>query len=129
MYVRPNLADVRLADVVVIGRISNYRIVRNEPGLVSGHARFDVQVDEVLVGRASGRLSVTWYNSTFAVPDQMPAGTYLIALRRPGSTIMPSPDPNALTPLQAPCSSAFILEIGSEEAGIVRWFLDSRPRQ
>ena len=30
MYVRPNFEDVSYADVVVIGRISNYRIVRDE---------------------------------------------------------------------------------------------------
>ena len=162
MYVSPNLEDVNYADVVVIGRVSNYRIVRDEAfrrrmltsprlsadmrrmyedprqSLMTDYARFDILVDEALVGRASGRLSVTWDNSTFAESDQMPAGPYLIALRRPGSaipplrgpsaTIMPSPDPNDLTLLQAPCSGAFIYEIGSEEARTVRRILDARPR-
>ena len=161
MYVQPNLEDVYYADVVVIGRVSNYRIVRDEAfrrrmlaspslpadmrrlyedprqSLMTDHARFDIQVDDVLVGGAPARLSVTWDNSTFGEPDQMPDGPYLIALRRPGSatpplrgpsaTIMPSPDPDALTLLQAPCSSAFIYEIGSDEARTVRGILDARP--
>lgn len=68
----------------------------------------------------------------------MAAGSYLIALRRPASaipplrgpsaTIMPSPDPNSLTLLQAPCSSAFLYEVGSEQARAVRRILDTRPR-
>lgn len=162
MYVGPNFEDVRYADVVVIGRIHNYRIVRDEAfrrrmlasprlpadmrrmyedprqSLMSDYARFDIRIEEVLVGRARGRLSATWDNSTFGEPDQMPAGSYLIALRRPASaipplrgpsaTIIPSPDPNALTLLQAPCSSAFIYQIGSEQARAVRRILDARPR-
>jgi hypothetical protein len=162
MYVRPNLEDVNYADVVVVGRISNYRIVRDEAfrrrmlasprlsaemrriyedrrqRLLPDHARFDILVDEVLVGRAPRRLSVTWDNSTFGEPDRMPAGSYLVALRRPASpipplrgpsaTIMPNPDPNSLTLLQAPCSSAFIYEIGTEQARNVRRILDARPR-
>ena len=162
VYVQPQLEDVIHADVVVVGRISNYRIVRDEAfrrrmlalprlpadmrrmyedprqGLMSDHARFDIRVDEVLVGRVPGRLSVTWDNSTFAEPDRMPAGPYLIALRRPGSAIpplrgpsatsMPSPDPEALTLLQAPCSSPFLYEVGSGQARAIRGLLNARPR-
>ena len=74
-----------------------------QESLLPDYARFDVQVKEVLVGRAPNRLSVTWDNSTFGEPEQMAAGPYLIALRRPGSaspplrgpsaTIFPTPDP------------------------------------
>jgi hypothetical protein len=162
MYVSPTFEDVRFADVVVIGRVVNYRIVRDEAfrrrmlgsphltadmrriyedpkeGLLPDYARFEVQVEEVLVGRAPRKLSVTWDNSTFGEPDHMAAGPYLIALRRPASpvpplrgpsgTIFPSPDPKALTLLQAPCSSAFIFGLGSQEARSVRKILDSRRR-
>lgn len=75
--------DVNYADVVVVGRIANYRIVRDEAfrrrmlasprlsadmrriyedprqSLMSDYARFDIFVDEVLVGRTPRRLSVT----------------------------------------------------------------------
>lgn len=162
IYVQPKLEDVSYADVVVVGRILNYRIIRDEAlrrrmlasphltadmrsiyedprkTLLPDYARFDVQVEEVLVGRAPKRVSVTWDNSTFGEPDQMNAGPYLIALRRPGSagpplrgpsaTIAPNPDPKALTLLQAPCSSAFIYEVRSEQARTIRRILDAQSR-
>jgi len=162
MYVPPNLEDVNYADVVVIGRILNYRIVRDETFrrrmlasprlstemrriyedprrlLLPDYARFEIQVERVLVGRAPARLSATWDNSTFGEPERMPAGSYLVALRRassaipplrgPSATIMPSPDANSLTLLQAPCSSAFIYEAGSEQARTVRGILEARSR-
>jgi hypothetical protein len=162
IYVGPTLEDVRFADVVVVGRVSNYRIVRDDAfrrrmlasphlsedmrrmyedpreSLLPDYARFDIQVDEVLVGPSPTTLSVTWDNSTFDEPDRMAAGPYLIALRRPASpspplrspsaTIFPSRDANALTLLQAPCSSAFIYEVGSEQARTVRKILEIRPR-
>lgn len=159
MYVRPSFEDVRFADVVVVGRVVNYRIVRDEAfrrrmlgspnltaemrslyenlqaSLLPDYARFDVQVEEVLVGRAPGKLSVTWDNSTFGEPSEMAAGPYLIALRRPDSpspplrgpsaTIFPSRDAEALPLLQAPCSSPFIYEVGSDEDRMVRKILDT----
>lgn len=157
--VKRGLNDVVYADVVVVGRISNYRIVRDEtfrrkmlanpklspdlrllyegPGsLLSDYARFDVEVDELLVGKTPKRFSVTWDNSTFGEPEEMPAGPFLIALRDPGSampplrgpsaTILPSPDPTTLTLLQAPCSRPFLLERGSLDAGAVRFILSAR---
>lgn len=163
IYVRPVLEDVRLADVVVVGRIEHYRVVRDEAfrrrmlksprlsaelrsiyadphkSLMPDYVRFDVRVEEVLLGRASRRLSVTWDNSTFGEPESMPPGPYLIALRRPTSpmpplrgpsaAIMPAPDPRALTLLQAPCSSAFVYEAGSEEARRIRAILAAAPAQ
>lgn len=150
MFVPPRLEDVAYANVVLIGRVENYRIIRDEAfrkrmlaspsltaemrkfysdpkrGLMSDYARFDVKVEKVLVGKASGVLSVTWDNSTFGEPDQLMPGRYLIALRRtdsaapplrgPSATILPSPDPKSLTLLQAACSSAFIYPAQSEEA-------------
>ncbi|WP_395022720.1 hypothetical protein [Dongia sp.] len=146
-------ADIKYADVVVIGRIANYTIVLDqawreemkkraqEPGIspelkefyltdrgfLTDYAKFDVLVDEVLVGKAPEALTVTWDNSTFSEPESMPSGPFLIALtdprkglmlplRGPSATIMPNPEPAALTVLQAPCSDAFIFETTSEEA-------------
>jgi hypothetical protein len=158
MHVAPTLTDVTYADVVVIGRIENYRIIRDEAvrrqmlarsglsskerkfyedpktGLLPDYARFDIKVESTLVGQAPSTLSVTWDNSTFSEPDEMAPGQYLIALRRPRSaspplrgpsaTILPSPDPNALIVLQAPCSRAFIYEAESDEAHAIRKIVD-----
>jgi len=162
LYVSPRLEDVSYADVVVIGRIADYRIIRDQAfrsrmlalpslsadmrkmyedprqGLLPDYARFNIEVEQVLVGRAAPRLSVTWDNSTSGEPDRMEPGRYLIALRRlgsaspplrgPSATILPSPDPNALTLLQAPCSGAFIYEAQSEQARTIRKILHARQR-
>ncbi|MBV9883674.1 MAG: hypothetical protein JO276_11750 [Sphingomonadaceae bacterium] len=168
-----DLHDIRYADVVVVGRITNYRIIpdleirrqnalardpaiRREmanliggeppepeddtPGrFMSDYASFRVIVDEVLVGPAAATLEVTWDNSTFAEPESLPAGPFLIALRHAGSrlpplrgpsaTILPNPDPNALAVLQAPCSRPFMFESGSREARTVRRILNRTQSQ
>lgn len=160
MFVSPKLEDVSYADVVVIGQIADYRIVRDDAfrsrmlsspnlpadmrklyqdpkqGLLSDYARFEIQVEQVLVGKAGAKLSVTWDNSTFREPDRMDPGRYLIALRRPNSnmppprgpsaTILPSPDASVLTLLQAPCSRAFIYEVDSEDAHAIRAILHEK---
>jgi hypothetical protein len=74
------LADIKYADVVVVGHISNYTIVR-DPSFFSDHSRFDVLVDEVLIGKAPRTLTVIWDNSTFSEPETMPSRPFLIALR------------------------------------------------
>jgi hypothetical protein len=117
-YSKIVLDDVRYADVVVVGRISGYRIVRDEAfrqemlsnpnlspegrrmyegrdSLLPDYARFEIQVDEVLFGSAPNRLSVTWDNSTFGEPEEMGVGPFLIALRRPSSTTPPLRGPSA----------------------------------
>ena len=161
------LEDVFYADVVVVGRIANYRIVRDpiirqerraalseaiakhpellrmveEGGYMSDYARFDLLVDEVLSGQAGASIAVTWDNSTFGIPESMPAGPVLIALRRPGApmlplrapsvTTLPDPEPGALAVLQAPCSDPFMFESASKRAVKVRNILakGKRPRR
>ena len=160
-----DLNDIHYADVVVIGRISNYKIVidtvvrqkrkemlASSPDMpvelrkilteqtvfLSDYARFDVQVDEVLVGKAPKTLSVTWDNSTFGEPEKLSAGPFLIALRDPSSglpplrgpsaTILSNPEPGSLTVLQAPCSKAFIFENSGEKADAVRQILGARSK-
>ena len=122
------LADIECADVVVVGRIDNYELVGNE-GFISSYARFDILVEEVLLGHAAQKISVTWDNSTFSIPKTMPAGPFLIALRDPRSempplrssgTIFPGPNSDLLTVLQAPCSSPFMFASGSKEAKVIR---------
>lgn len=112
------LADVKFAELVVVGRIAHYEIVRDNEfrrkmlanpklppadrkfytgrnQLMVDYARFDVLVDEVVFGRAAKRFRVTWYNSTFGTPEKMPAGPFLIALSRPGAKQPPLRGPSA----------------------------------
>ena len=132
------LADIKYADVVVVGRISNYTIVRDPyvspqrrdsskgASFLGDYAKFDVLIDEVLVGKAAQSVTVTWDNSTFGEPESMPSGPFLIALRDPRSrglplrgpsaTILPNPEPSSLTVLQAPCSDPFIFASSSDRA-------------
>ena len=133
------LDDVQYADTVVLGRIANYSRVseKGDPfiGLIFPYSRFDIVVDEVLKGRASPVLTVTWVNSTFEQPEKIgPAGKYLIALQSPGSavvpplrapsaTIMDLPEPDLPTVLQAPCSVPVMFERGSKDAATLRWLL------
>lgn len=161
MHAQLELSDVRYADVVLIGRVSHYRIIRDVEfrrkmlanpklppdmrkfyqgpnGLLSDYASFDVEVDQVLAGKATTSISVTWDNSTFGVPEKMAAGPFLIALRRPDSkipplrgpsaTILPSREPRSLTVLQAPCSSPFIFESTSDEARTIGLILSGRSQ-
>ncbi|MBL9066207.1 MAG: hypothetical protein JNN10_07930 [Sphingopyxis sp.] len=127
-----NLPDIHLADLVVVGRISNYEIVRD-----SGYyATFAVEVEEVVKGNAEQRLTVRWDNSTFALPNEMGQRQFLIALRAQRSEISasattpkkPHDGRELMTVLQAPCSGAFILRIPSEEARIARDILSFQTK-
>lgn len=158
-----NLDDIKYADVVVVGRIVKYRIIldmearkkrqeyldnspdlpasrrkslESQTGFLSDHARFDVIVDEVLVGEVPKTISVTWDNSTFSEPEAIPSGQFLIALRDPSSkmpplrgpsaTLSPNRELNRLTVLQAPCSGAFIFGKTSDQAEVIRQMLTSK---
>jgi hypothetical protein len=113
------LADVRYADVVVVGRVVNYTIIRDrefrrrmsqtpnlpnelrkayadpESNLIGDYARFDVRVEQVLAGRPAKRLRVAWSNSTFGLPKSLPDGPVLIALSKPGAISPPLRGPSA----------------------------------
>lgn len=124
-----DLHDVKYADIVVVGRIVDYRIVRDpvarqryrdmvasspkwreimpkEPrGFMTDYARFDIVVDEVLRGKAPDRLAATWDNSTFGEADDMGPDTFLIALRDPKSPMPPLRGPSAtVAPNPAPAT-------------------------
>jgi hypothetical protein len=121
------LDDIQYADVVVIGRISNYQIIRDvafrrqmlanpnlradlrriyeEPDgtLMSDYARFDVRPSQIVKGKAPTTIVVTWDHSTFDEPDQMAPGPYLIALRDPQSNAPPLRGPSAsISPSKEP---------------------------
>lgn len=109
------LEDARFADAIVVGRISNYRIIEdlkarsdrdkslarpdvppdfrksleNQRAFLSDYAAFDIDVEQTIAGKVPKRFPVTWDNSTFSEPEIFPAGPYLIALRSPHSNIPP----------------------------------------
>lgn len=119
-----NLPDIKNADLVVVGRITEYEVIRDK----GYYARFTVRVEEVLIGDVRQTFTVRWDNSTFGVPNDMDRGPLLIALRAPStetsaSATMPQnprQNPDIMTVFQAPCSPAFIFEISSDEARITR---------
>jgi hypothetical protein len=128
------LADVRYADVVIVGLVSDYSVITPTQPMRRSYARYKVQIDQVLKGSLNDKtLWVTWDNSTFAFPESIDPGPLLIALRRPASpipplrgpsaTISPSPEGDTLTVLQAPCSSPFMFDSRSSTAGRVRQLL------
>jgi hypothetical protein len=111
------LADIKYADVVVVGEISNYGVILDQEmrerhqkmiagtkstalpakpsGFITDYARFDISVEKVLKGEAPDLITVTWDNSTFTEPETMPPGPYLIALRRTDSAQPPLRGPSA----------------------------------
>lgn len=127
-----DLDYVRQADAVVVGRVSNYRRVpeRELPGPegpLPAHARFDVEVAEVLAGNAPAHFSIVWINSTFEEPSGLSSDPLLIAAEK-----IEAPWPPAfrwqglMTVLQEPCAPAFLFEVSSEEAKAVRQILRTR---
>jgi hypothetical protein len=147
-----NLNDIKHASVVVVGRVSHYEIVLDQTarqqrkemlakspnmppelrkrlseqkGFLSDYARFKVLVDQVLLGQAPRSITVTWDNSTFAEPERMRPGPFLIALRKAPS----SSQPKLLTVLQAGCAPPFIFKHESSEARAVRQLLSNTAKQ
>ncbi len=120
-----DLDDIKYADVVMIGTIKDYRLVLDRP-----FARFEFVPDNVLKGEVGREVAVAWANSTFVLPKTMPSGAYLIALKgahpqlppmpRSSPAFLPNPEPALFTVLQAPCASAFMFEVGSKEAELVK---------
>lgn len=137
-----DLDDIWTADAVVIGRISNYRIIprveartgreQSIPrGTSARHAVFDVTVDEILLGNPPRTFQMDWNNDRFAEPKTMAAGPYLIALR---ATLPTAPFRPMLTDapfllLQQDCSRPFLLETGGAEAARARAMLSGIPRR
>jgi hypothetical protein len=101
--------DVKYADVVVVGRLSNYRIVLDEKArqdrktflarlgergsptfretlktqrtFLSDYAVFDVEVFQNIRGKVKPYITVMWQNSTFGEPAEMAEGPYMMALQ------------------------------------------------
>lgn len=133
-----NPADVQHAEVVVVGYLSHYEVVRDQEarerrrrqiqdpdlspelrnilrrsdGYMSDYARFRITVRETLRGEAPRTLTVTWNNSTYGEPSTMESGQYLVALNSDGR--------GGFRLLQRPCSPAFLFRASSAEARDIR---------
>jgi len=112
--------DIKLADVVVIGSIRNYRIIEDteirerrkkqcaekrialkslckQQGFLSDYAQFEIEVETVLKGSPASMVTATWDNSTFGEPTRLGEENqrFLVALRASGSNIPPLRGPSA----------------------------------
>lgn len=144
------------SDLVVVGRISNYRLIADKPmreakrkdfyrsgrwedladsfaapgKLPADYARFDIEVDEVLAGKTAKRLTVIWYGAASGQARTRPSGPLLIALQRPVSVFpaSPPPEPQRLQVVHPFCGQAYLFPAASGEAGSIRQFLKRGPR-
>lgn len=90
------------------------------------YALLTIRVERVLTGNAPGEITITWKNSTFELPETLDASLQIFAirdprkghpslpLRAPSGLILPAPEPDKLTLLQAPCSDAFMFDAGGD---------------
>ncbi len=138
------------ADLVIIGQVSNYRIVpdfndpiaarvryelleralganpeereviRSNMRSASDYAHLDVQVEEVLAGTVPERLEVTWDTSWFRLPDSLEPGSYLIALQAPGKGAVSPARARSWTVLSPICEQSFLIPSGSKDAVAIR---------
>ena len=111
--------DVNVADVVVVGTVSQYRLAWTEAARKShtnlladpavpedmkarmretkgDYAKFEVHVQKVLKGTAPKVFTVTWQNSTFRLPKQLEQSRYLIAARRTETRLPPLRGPSGV---------------------------------
>ena len=114
------MSDITIADVVVIGSIRNYEIIKdtnireqrknqcaekkltlealcNQSNFLSDYARFEIEVETVLKGAPANFLTVTWDNSTFGEPASLggKGERFLVALRSSETKIPPLRGPSA----------------------------------
>lgn len=121
-FVKLDPTYVRHADIVVLGRVVDYKKL-DEPAY---SANFKIIVDEVLAGEAHGVLSAFWDNSTFGTPDTFPADQMLIALRKPYANLSDNSEPRPRHVLRMTCSDPFMFLGSSDEAKAVRKAMATR---
>jgi hypothetical protein len=130
--------DLRLswlsrADLVLVGHVSNYRVVpdfHEVNGQVKrspDFARIDVRVGEVLQGAPPDELEVTWDTSWFELPKSFKEGSYLIALHAPGKHVTSPARAKSWTILSPVCERSFLVPSSSQDAAAIRkQLLDAR---
>ena len=138
---------VRGADVVVVGRLSNFRREASArsrrafeenrhqprpawlpPGRDQGPARdltsFDVAVEQVAKGRAPARIHVAWHMSNISPPERIRSGRYLIGLSHPPPERRLNAD---FIVLGHVCSGAYIYPAGGRKAVAALRVLAGKP--
>jgi hypothetical protein len=132
-----HLGYVQLADVVVVGKIENYRKVvtyqtnsRTNKSYEIDYASFDIVIEETLRGNAGGRISVVWGNEGRLDPESLAEGSKLIALIAPAS---PGPDPSEdvlprvesdlMSVIEPLCHLPFLVDVPSRDERRVREIL------
>ena len=113
-----------LADLVVLGEIEDYRLVKElaSPLEDFAFARFDIRVAEVLQGEAPERVSAFWVHH-MGVPEALAPGPYLIGLLKPESPELDRsshPHDDTMGVFHRSCSQPFLLSPESREAQAVR---------
>jgi hypothetical protein len=85
------LSDVELSKVVIVARVTNYKIVRvAKVGTPLNYAVFAVEVKDTLRGEAPKTLQFSWQNSTFGEPETWDIeNDYVFALMTVGSKLPP----------------------------------------
>ena len=155
---RFDVNDIESAELVVVGSIVNYQFVKDlkgrerliqrveghpdiqkyllenpDLGRKDDHARFEIKIDEVILGPPQKTISAVWFNSTFGIHETYPEGPFLIALHSlPASFQSPAIksdlDPVPWNVLQAPCSQPFIISTGGPTEAEIRRILEAPPK-
>jgi len=150
-----DLNDISSADMVVVGKIQNYQIVEdtiateavrngrteflenvpvnlkdthnNEAEISVEYARFEIEVDEVLLGTVSGTISAVWPSYEFVESGKTPNVPFLIALRRSTSSMPALRGQVVWMVLGDHCTGSFLFANASANATTVRQLLSSMP--
>jgi hypothetical protein len=130
---------LEFADVVVVGKIQNYRKVatyqtnsKTNERYEIDHASFDIVIQETLRGNAGSRISVVWRNEGRLSPESLADGSKLIALIAPDS---PGPDPSEdvlprvesdlMSVIEPICHRSFLVDVPSRDEQRVREIMAS----
>lgn len=124
-----DVMDIGYADVVLIGEVEEYKVLKGVGFLTINLERQMVPKGEEInrTFHYGHTIRASWPNSTFQLPEKMPKTRSIFALRRAGSAQPPLRGPSGYIPadpkdaeftiLQAPCAPPFIMpysEMGSE---------------
>jgi hypothetical protein len=113
--------DIRNADMIVVGNVTDYEVVTSSETPSWRHGLVTVRIANALKGDVSGEVKLLWQNSTFELPEELPATEPAIIAARRLNGDTPSPQ-GQWHVLQAPCSSPFILPYSRraiEDIGLV----------
>ena len=116
-----HVEDIQQADVVFSGTLTRYQVVKPLDKYAPSYALLTFHVNDILKGRPARNLQVYWSNSTFGIPADLSytkpflvaavkSGRPSLPIRSGSATIYPISRPDLLQVLQAPCSSAFLLQ-------------------